>query len=202
MSSIPVNLAVEDELSEAVLRRLLKHADRGYSIGTAYRRGGYGYLKRTIGGWNQAARSVPFVVLTDLDDAVCPAELIGSWLKGPAHPNLIFRIAVREVESWLLADPDGLASYLKVKLSSLPTNPDRLGDPKAAIIDLAKESRSRDIKSSLVPRKQSTAKQGPDYNNCLSMFVDQFWDIDFAASNSDSLSRSLAKLLQFKPTWV
>src|ERR1035441_2055564 len=74
--NIPVNLATEDELSEAVLRRLLDHADRGYAIGTAYGRRGFGYLRRTITGWNRAAQFVPFIVLTDLDRRPCPTELI------------------------------------------------------------------------------------------------------------------------------
>ena len=102
--NIPVNLATEDELSEAVLRRLLDHADRGYAIGTAYGRRGFGYLRRTITGWNRAAQFVPFIVLTDLDRRPCPTELIEDWLREARHPNLLLRVAVREVEAWLLAD--------------------------------------------------------------------------------------------------
>jgi hypothetical protein len=101
---IPVNLATEDELSESVLRRLLAHADKGYSVGAAYGRRGFGYLRRTITGWNRAARFVPWVVLTDLDRGTCPAALIDEWLTEPKHPNLLLRVAVREVEAWLLAD--------------------------------------------------------------------------------------------------
>lgn len=63
MRTIPVHLAVEDELSEAVLRRLLEHANRGYAVGVTFGRSGYGYLRNSIGGWNRAARGVPFVVL-------------------------------------------------------------------------------------------------------------------------------------------
>lgn len=71
MNHIPVNLAVEDELSEAVLRRLLTEANRGFIVGTVYGRSGYGYLRRTIAGWNRAAKGVPTVVLTDLDNEEC-----------------------------------------------------------------------------------------------------------------------------------
>ena len=45
MSAIPVNLAVEDDLSEAVLKRLLMHTARGFAIGTVYGHSGYGYLR-------------------------------------------------------------------------------------------------------------------------------------------------------------
>ena len=37
---IPINLAVEDELSETVLRKLLGSC-ADYAVGFAYRRGGY-----------------------------------------------------------------------------------------------------------------------------------------------------------------
>ena len=66
MTLIPVNLAIEDELSEEALRRMLGDVGR-FAIGSAYRRGGYGYLRKTIGGWNQASKGTPFLVLTDLD---------------------------------------------------------------------------------------------------------------------------------------
>ena len=79
MSSIPVNLAVEDELSEFVLKRLLADAERGYAVGITYGRSGFGYLRKTISGWNRAARGVPFAVLTDLDDADCDPSLMKNW---------------------------------------------------------------------------------------------------------------------------
>lgn len=103
MNPIPVNLAVEDELSEVVLRRLLADA-RCYAVGTVYGRRGNGYLRKTIVGWNRAARGCPFIVLTDLDNTRCAPSLIAEWLTVPKHPNLLFRIAVREVEAWLLSD--------------------------------------------------------------------------------------------------
>ena len=130
MSTIPVDLAIEDELSEAVLRRVLASVGRGYSIGRAYGRSGFSYLKTTIKGWNRAARGRPFVLLTDLDDSPCPSALIQDWLREPKHPNLMFRVAVREVESWLLADGESLAKYPNVRVNQMPRTPDSLPDPK------------------------------------------------------------------------
>jgi hypothetical protein len=71
MSGIPVDVAVEDELSESVVLRLLAVVKPIYHVGVTYRRGGFGYLRRTVNGWNAAAKGKPFVVLTDLDDASC-----------------------------------------------------------------------------------------------------------------------------------
>lgn len=191
MSPIPVNLATEDRLSEAVLRRVLEHVGRGYSVGTAYGRTGFGYLRKTITGWNSAARGVPFVVLVDLDRLPCPRYLIESWLGTTQHPNLLVRIAVREVESWLLADAANLSSYLSISARWVPDDPDNLPDPKQALINLAARSRSADIRSRLVPKQGSTARQGRDHNS-LSTFVNSAWDVDLARSKSPSLRRTVS----------
>ncbi len=201
MSTIPVQIAVEDELSEAVLRRMLRHAGRGYEVGTAYRRGGSGYLRRTIRGWNNAAQGVPFVLLTDLDQYFCPKAPIDEWLRVPQHPNLVIRVAVREVEAWLLADRANLASFLGVRESFIPGNVETLPRPKEALIDLARQSRSSELRDRIVPRHGSTARQGPDYNGCLVDFVASRLDLNVAATESPSLSRALGRLGTFQPVW-
>jgi hypothetical protein len=201
MSPIPVNLAVEDDLSESVLRRLLGFINREYHVGVTYGRNGYGYLRKTVRGWNTAARGTPFVLLTDLDSNPCPSGLIADWLGVPAHPNLIFRVAVREVESWLLADARNLAQFLTVRQDLVPGNCDDLADPKERLVRLAKHARSRDIRQRIVPRVGSTAKQGPDYNACLGAFVADRWDIETACAISASLNRTVNRLRVFEPTW-
>jgi hypothetical protein len=200
MIGIPVNLAIEDELSEVVLLRILGYLRR-YAVGAAHRRGGYGYLKTTIPAWNRAAKGVPIVVLTDLDDWACPAELMANWLTAPRHQNLIFRVAVREVESWLLADRENFSRFLAVREALIPTNSDGLADPKAALVSAASRSRSRVIRDRIVPRPGSTAKQGPDYNACLGLFVRDQWDIRSARINSPSLARTIDRLSGFNPVW-
>ena len=202
MSVIPVNLGAEDELSEAVLRRLLDFARRGYEIGIAYRRGGFGYLRRTIGGWNRAARSIPFIVLADLDAHPCPRVLIDDWLTEPQHQNLLFRVAVREVEAWLLADSRKLSQYLLVRENLIPTDPEGLSDPKGTLIDLARKSKSSVIRDRIVPKRGSSARQGPDYNGCLVQFVLTQWDIRSAADKSPSLARTAERLASFRPRWL
>lgn len=199
MDVIPVNLAIEDELSEMALRRLLHNAGRGYEIGAAYGRRGFGYLKKTINNWNRAAQYSPFIVLTDLDEHRCATELLNDWFSEPVHANLLFRIAVREVESWLLADRVNLADHLQISIKHLPVEPDLIGNPKAALIGAARRSRSREIRDRVVPRPDSTAKQGREYNACLAEFVMGRWNIAAAAGLSPSLERTVARLQSFSP---
>lgn len=199
MIPIPVNLATEDELSETVLHRILSLMNR-YAVGTAYRRGGFGYLRRTIHGWNNAARGIPFIVLTDLDTCECPRALINDWLPGDQHPNLLLRVAVRDVESWILADT-AFAAFLNVRHAERPVDCDTIPDPKSTIVELARNSRSKSIRERVVPRTGSTAKQGPDYNACLGSFVRDRWNVNAAAQRSRSLARAVARLATFTPSW-
>jgi hypothetical protein len=111
--------------------------------------------------------------LTDTKDA-----LIRDWLSELLPPNLLFRVAVREVEAWLLGDRTNLARFLRVSPALIPTGPEALGDPKTALIALAAKSRRTDIRDPIVPNKGSTARQGRDYNGCLTEFVRGDWDID------------------------
>ena len=196
---IPLNLAVEDALSEAVLRKLLAESGQNYFVGISYNRGGYGYLKRTIAGFNNAAKGTPFLVLTDLDTANCPPDLIRTWLPGVKHPNLLFRVAVREVEAWLLGDNDAIASFLGISRNLVPQDVDAIPDPKKCLIELARRSRRRDIREDIVPPKNTTRQVGPSYNPRLSGFVMQHWSSLRAALRSRSLERALNAVRTFHP---
>ena len=203
---IPLNLAYEDDLSLEVLLRLIdsqavRSSDRCFSVGNRFHGRGYGYLKKTINGFNKASKGMPYLILTDLDDRECAPLLINEWLPQTRNPNLIFRIAVREVESWLLADDAGFARFLGIAKHKLPRNPDDLCDPKATLINLARTSRMRDIKADIIPRPGSTAKQGPAYNDCLISFVRDRWNPEKARRHSQSLEKALRALETFEPQW-
>ncbi len=162
---IPVNLVVEDSLSEAVVSKLLSDSGLAFRIGTRYiGRQGNGYIKNGILGFNRAARATPFFILTDLDDKSCAPSLIVDWLGEPASKNLIFRVAVREVEAWLLAHRAGFASFLGINRELVPTDVESLLDPKRTLINLARKSKRSDLRKSIVPPEGSHRRQGPDYN--------------------------------------
>jgi len=201
MTDIPINLAVEDALSEAVLKEMLKQTQRPFSIGTCLSRGGYGYLKKIIPGLNQAAAGMPYLILTDLDNAECPLAIISSWLTQPKHPNLIFRVAIKEVESWLLAHREAFAEFLGITVSLIPANVDKIPDPKQLLINLARKSKKRKLREAIVPERNSTAKIGKDYNGQLIQFVQNYWQVESAQVNSRSLQRAMNALINFQPTW-
>jgi hypothetical protein len=195
---IPINLAVEDVLSEAVLRKILP--DR-YVVGDHCMRGGFGYLKKNIRGFNNASKGMPFLVLTDLDTGECAPTLLKEWLSVPIHHNLLFRVAVREVESWVLADRDRFAKFLGIRKTLVPVNVDAIDDPKKCLINLAMKSHTRNLREDIVPTKGSTAKQGPDYNGRLISFVEEFWNPYEAMDHSPSLERTIRAVENFQPEW-
>jgi hypothetical protein len=52
MECISILVAVEDALSEAVIRKIIQCSDKNYLISQCLRRGGFGYLKKMINGVN------------------------------------------------------------------------------------------------------------------------------------------------------
>lgn len=202
MSPIPLHLVIEDELSEVVIRRVLTDTQRDYAVGSAYGRTGFGYLQNTASKWNAAAAAgYPILLLADLDQHECPPKLIAEWLNSACHANFLFRIAVKEVESWVLADREGFAQFLGISSALVPREPDRLDDPKQTLINLARRSRRRVLKQSIVPRVRSTATEGPDYNGCLGDFVRNQWSSNDAKDRSPSLNRAWQRLMSFAPVW-
>lgn len=201
MTDIPINLVVEDVLSEAVLREILRQSQRSFSIGHCFYKNGSGYIKKNILGFNKAAQGMPFLVLTDLDNEECPLALINSWLSQPKHPNLIFRVAVREVEAWLLAHREAFADFLGISIDLIPDDVDRIPDPKQELINLTRRSRKKSLRDAIVPAPKSTARIGRDYNAPLIKFVHENWRVDSARNHSSSLAKAVDAIDAFEPIW-
>lgn len=193
---IYLNIATEDVLSEVVLKRIISDFPDKYQIAGNFGKTGNGYLRKGLKGFNNASIHSPFLILTDLDYFECPVALIENWFKFEKNPNRIFRIAVREVESWLLADYKNLSKYLNISPDKIDKNPEKIIKPKNEIIKLAKLSRNKSIRDDLVPI-DNFASIGPNYNSRLSDFVLNHWNIDYAQKNSDSLLRTINYLSCF-----
>lgn len=200
-SPIPLNIAVEDALTEFLLIKILASIAPTYATRTVYNRGGAGYLKRTINGFNNAAKGTPFLVGTDLDTYECPAALISDWLQSPKHHNLLIRVAVHEAEAWVLADKENFAKFLGINRSLVPDEAEKVSDPKGKLIQLARRARSKQLRDDICPPKGSTRKVGPNYNARLATFVQHHWDPQAARQRADSLARAMDRLAAFQPLW-
>jgi hypothetical protein len=201
-TDIPINLVFEDVLSEAVLKQMLIQSQRPFLVGVCFNERGNDQIKQNISGFNNAAKGMPYLVLTDLDKADCPLVILSEWLTQPKHPNLVFRIAVKEVEAWLLAHREAFAKFLGISVDNIPRDPDLIADPKQCLINLvAKKSKKRKLREAIVPPPNSTAKIGKDYNRPLIEFVNESWQVASAQTNSPSLERAMNALINFQPTW-
>ena len=169
---VAITAAVEGPLDEAVVRRLVTELDG--VLGPVHGLRGKTYLRQRVVGFNAAAAHAPWLVLVDLDNEECAAALRADWLPAPSS-GLCFRVAVREVEAWLLADRDGIARFLGVSVSRIPQMPEAQADPKRLIVNLARSSRRRDVRDGLVPRPESGRAVGPEYMSMMSDFAGGAW---------------------------
>ncbi len=192
-----INGAVEGMVDDIVLRRLL--AEVGAVAGAIHVKNGKGTLLQKLQGFNNAARRMPWVVLVDLDrDTDCAPQFRNNWLQHPAT-MMRFRVAVRAVEAWLLADRERIAAFLGVSESVVPVAPETEGDPKAVMVGLARRSRRREIRQDMVPRPPSGQRVGPAYPSRLIEFAtdpESGWRPDVAARRCDSLKRCLASIAE------
>ena len=184
--------AVEGPGDEAVLRKLVDWS--GATLGAVHGMTGKDHLLKHLPGYNNAARYASWVVLVDLDqDDVCAAGISRRWLPNPA-PLMCFRVVVRAVESWLLADRANLTRFLGVSATLLPPDSDPVTHPKRALVDLARRSRLRAIREDMPPRPGSGRQVGPLYTARVIEFATDHWDPDRAADTSDSLRRCMSRL--------
>ena len=188
----PVNIsaAVEGIIDEAVVRKLITHA--GGQLGAVYGRNGKLALRQKINGYNNAARHSLWIVLVDLDrEADCAPPLREAWLPDPA-PDLCFRVAVREIETWLMVDAETLAEFLRVARRRIPGRPEHSDHPKESMVTLARHSRRRAVREDMVPREGSGRPIGPAYTSRLVEYVESRWRPEVAARHAESLRRAIA----------
>lgn len=187
--------AVEGAVDEILIRRLCRFV--GATLGQVHGRRGKAYIISKLSGYNYSAQFRHWVVLLDLDeDGPCAPDVLPRWLASPSR-LMRLRIAVREVESWLLADPERLAIFLSVSPALIPSDPDSLGDPKRRMVELAKRSRRRAVREDMVPIQGSGQPVGPAYTSRMIEFIrnsESGWRPDVAAQNSDSLRRCISAI--------
>jgi hypothetical protein len=192
-------VAVEDALSEAVVRKLIAITRPDLNISVVLGKRGRGYIQTKARDLNKTARSVPVFILADLDRPVpCPFDLINQWLPPFRAPGLLVRVAVMEVESWVMAHREAFASHLGVPLHRIPPDTDTIARPKEFVVGLARMSKRKTIREDLVPSAGSTSAVGPAFNTTVSRFVTEMWDPGAASTASPSLRRAVNRLRAFR----
>lgn len=182
-----VYLAAEDLPGLAAGRRLVAehHALQIYREENAH---GFTRLKGKVSKYDQmGAHGLPVLMLTDLDMDTCPGGKVQSWLGRSPSIGFLFRICVREVEAWLLADREAMAAFLNLGINMIPAEPELLDDPKLTLLQKARLA-PRKIRDGLLPRGKATI--GPEYNELLCEFIENSWSIDRAARRAPSLDRA------------
>lgn len=191
-----VNVLVEGNVDEAVALKICENEK--ISISHVYGHRGKSYIDDRLKGLNDNVKDFPWLVLRDMDhDADCAPALV-SCLLSRVSPLMTFRIVVREIEAWLMADRESFSNFFGINENKLPEDPELLEDPKGVLINLARTSRKRVIREYIIPRMGSGAEVGPAYNSTLSEFVRDHWRPDVAARKSDSLGRCLKRLKELK----
>jgi hypothetical protein len=188
----PIAIATEDPLSEAIALRLIAEISTPHVVQHTLGKTGNGYLRARMGSWYQMAQQQVMLVLTDLDRANCLLAFRDQWLAGAPPANLLFRIAVREVESWVLADHVAMRVLMGAK-GVLPAAPDELADPKQALLKLAKGA-PKQIRADMLKTIDGNLAQGLGYNARLTAWVHAEWSPQRAAERSPSLARARTRL--------
>lgn len=198
-AQIVVSGVVEGLTDEAVARRIINHV--GFGWGTTYGLDGKASILKRLSGYNQAARHSPWFIAVDLDgDTQCASEFVQLHLPNPSR-GMHFRVAVQETEAWLLADRERIASYFRISIASVPTEPDSIADPKRKLVDLAVRSRSRAVREDMVPRLGSGRDVGPGYTSRIIEFATSSWRPEVASALSRSLSRCITALRRIPGSW-
>ncbi|MBI5498639.1 MAG: hypothetical protein HY907_00225 [Deltaproteobacteria bacterium] len=194
-----VLVAFEGDTDLPVVRKLAR--DAGLTVVREIDCGGKHRLDADLPGYNDAAQGSPWFVLRDLDhDAECAPE----WLRRcgfSARTWMCLRLAVRELESWLLADAVAMASFLQVDSVRIPTDPDGLADPTRTLVDLARQSRRHAIRRQMVPGPGDHVAVGPLYEAKLIEFGELHWSLSRACGRSPSLRDARAALRRLGHRW-
>lgn len=191
-----VTVAVEGDIDAAVARRIL--AELGLPLGPIHGRQGKGHLDKGLRGYNNAARYAHWLVIRDLDhDAECAPGLVTQLMPAPST-YMCLRVAVRQIEAWLLADRSGIADLFQVPVEIVPADPETLPDAKAAVVQLAQRSRSRRFREDIVPAPNTSAKVGPGYTARMIEFATNIWRPRAAADSCASLASCLRAVERWK----
>lgn len=189
------NVVYEDIPSFELIKVIFDQHPRDFKVDRSFTKGGFGYIKKNIMSFNQASATTPFLVITDLDQLSCPAELINQWFRYPKHTNLLLTIAVREIESWIMADKEGFSDFFSLR-SNIAVDVESIGNPKKYLLNIINQkSRKAILKREMLP--VGNAQVGRGYNATLIKFIRNQWSLLRARENSCSVNRLYDRLTEY-----
>ena len=152
---------------------------------------GKGVIDRDIKKYWEAARTIPYVIFRDLDQdgEGCPVRLRAELVEHTPDesPDLLIRIVDQCIESWILADRQGVAEFCKRPIASVRPSNSR---HKEHLLRLFQKAQLKDA----VLREGGKLAFGPAYAVHLQRLMTRHWSIERAATESDSLRRALERL--------
>jgi hypothetical protein len=198
----PIGLVAEGPTDIAALRKLLE--TEGLQPGGVYlgdggtKRGKHNLDARVANYAEAARRGTPIAILRDLDDdAPCAGDLVQKLVRN--RPHLLFlRIAVVELEAWLVAERDAFAKHIGVSIGRLPREPERAGKIRPLILTDAAHSKIRDVRVGFPPTESSGLPFGSEYISYMTRFIQDVWTPSRAAENAPSLARALLRLRDYR----
>ncbi len=190
-------LVVEDTLSEAIMRKVIATSGPQLEVDRAIVTRGSGTMRTNVSKYRTASRALPHVLVADLDNTSCPPALREDWQLAHTSDRLLFNVAVREIEAWLLADQEGIAGLLGISRNRVPVHPELERDAKQSLVNLARRCRNRQLREELVPAQGSVNQIGPVYNARMTQFVADSWNVLRACHASPSLARAVDRIAVF-----
>jgi hypothetical protein len=129
--------------------------------------------------------------LADIEQEACAPIVLETQLSGK-HAQFHLRLAVRMLESWLIADRERIATFLRIQVAAVPNVPDELDHPKITLVNLARRSTSRAVREGMVP-DDSGGIVGADYVAMMGTFINNYWRASAARASSPSLERACTR---------
>lgn len=206
MGDIFVYISGEDQVTKAVIERVLNFCSPSYKILKEIPARG-GEIKKKIPELNKLSASSPVILLTDLDASSCAPLLKKDLLKEmEQNENFILNIAVDEAEAWLIADTNGFADYFGIPLAELPESRLTKMNGHKDVMEMPfscksswlfthsyiTKSTKRELRLQI--EAQGTACKGREYNQAVVPFIKNYWNIEAAMANSNSLERMVIRL--------
>jgi hypothetical protein len=195
--SLRLAVVAEDKLTQAVLHKCLNYYVPSCEIVLSEVKSGRGNVQRNLAAYANLSTIMPVLVGVDLDHDVCAPSLLASWQASfGEHTDLLIRVAVREIESWILADRRRFAGFVGGQSDNVNPLPDTLPDPKRYLLDFAKNYADIELKRDLLPKDFNRYPRiGPAYNLQMCRFVEHKWRPHVALSRSDSLARAVSAIM-------